>query len=696
MALGIAFALLIAPSCNQNTSDAMHENGHKKNRLANETSPYLLQHQYNPVDWYPWGDEAFAKAKEENKLVLISIGYSACHWCHVMERESFEDDSVAKVMNENFIAVKVDREERPDVDQVYMDAVQLMTQRGGWPLNCFVTPDGKPFMGGTYYPKEEWIGILHQLNQLWGEEPAKILEYADRITEGVQSTEAIVKNSSEADFSASSLSAMVDSWKDSFDHAEGGPDRAPKFPMPSNYDYLLKYAFVNNNQEMKDYVKLTLDKMAMGGIYDQIGGGFARYSTDKIWKAPHFEKMLYDNGQLVSLYSQAYQAYQDPLYKSVVEESLEWVKREMTGPDGEFYSALDADSEGEEGKFYIWTKEELESLLGEDYKWFKDYYNVNSKGLWEGHYILLNDKSPSEFAAKNDMSEVEFTQKLKEVKSLLLEHREKRERPGLDDKTLTSWNALMIDGYCQAYQTFGKQEYLNAALENAEFILSKQKKNDGSLYHSYKKGKSTINGYLEDYAICISAFIALYQSTFNEKWIFEAEKLADYCITHFYDSESGMFFFTSDEDPDLIARKTEVYDNVIPSSNSVFANGLYDLGLILDKKEYIDFAHTMLNNLQEDFPKYPSGFSNWARLLMKEVHPYYEICLAGSDADGIMRDFSSEYIPNRIFLADKDGSSKLPLLEYKYADGETMIFVCVNKSCQLPVAEVGEAMKQIK
>ncbi|MEM7161156.1 MAG: thioredoxin domain-containing protein [Bacteroidota bacterium] len=688
--------LLIAPSCNQNTSDAMHDNGHRQNRLAKETSPYLLQHQYNPVDWFPWGDEAFEKAKAENKLVLISIGYSACHWCHVMERESFEDDSVAKIMNERFVSIKVDREERPDVDQVYMNAVQLMGQNGGWPLNCFVTPEGKPFMGGTYYPKEQWTNMLAQLDSLWLNEPDKIIEYADKLTEGVQSSEAIIKNTAEANFETSTLNVMVDAWQNSFDRKEGGPNRQPKFPMPSNYNFLLKYAITSGDADLKDYVKTTLDKMALGGIYDQIGGGFARYSTDYSWKVPHFEKMLYDNGQLVSLYAQAYQNFKDPLYKSIVKESLEWVKREMTGPDGEFYSALDADSEGEEGKFYIWDKMELDTLLGEDFNWFKDFYNVNPKGKWEGHYILLNDKSPKDFAASKGIELEDFQADLNRVKKLLLAYRENRERPGLDDKTLTSWNALMISGYCDAYRVFGDEEYKNVALKNAQFILNKQVKKDGSLFHSYKKGTSSINGYLEDYANTIVAFLDLYESTFDEVWINEADKLAQYCVQHFYDEESGMFFFTSDTDPELIARKTEVYDNVIPSSNSILAHGLYDLGLILDKAEYGQKALTMLNNLQGDFGNYPSGFSNWAALMMKEVFPYYEICIAGNAAETIMTEFSNEYVPNRLFLADQNGKSKLPLLEFKYAEGETMIFVCVNKACQLPVAEVEEAMKQIK
>ena len=689
-------SLLISPSCNQSTSEAMQENGHKKNRLANESSPYLLQHQYNPVDWYPWGDEAFEKAKKENKLVLISVGYSACHWCHVMERESFEDDSVASVMNAHFVSIKVDREERPDVDQVYMNAVQLMTQSGGWPLNCFVTPDGKPFLGGTYYPKDEWLNTLEKVNELWQNDPSKILEYADHLTEGVQNSESIIKNTAEADFQAHTLDNMVSVWSENFDFKDGGPDKAPKFPMPNNYEYLLKYAFINGDDDLKEYVKLSLDKMAMGGIYDQIGGGFARYSTDKLWKVPHFEKMLYDNAQLVSIYSKAYQAYKDPMYIRVIEETLEWVKREMTGEDGEFYSALDADSEGEEGKYYIWSKEELENLLGDDYQWYKELYNVNSKGAWEGHYILLTEESIENYAKRVGLNVNGFAAKVKKTNAKLFTEREKRERPGLDDKTLTSWNALMISGYCDAYRVTGEKEYLKSAISNANFILNKQLKADGSLYHSYKKGKSTINAYLEDYSSVIRAFIDLYQASFDEKWIAEADKFGQYCIKHFYDEESGMFFFTSDEDPDLIARKTEIYDNVIPSSNSIIANGLYDLGLMLDKQEYIDIALTMLNNLQADFSKYPSGFSNWGILMLKEVQPYYEICIAGDQVEEKMFDFKDEYIPNRLFLADKDGKSELPLLAYKYAEGETMIFVCVNKSCQLPVAEVNEAMKQIK
>lgn len=689
----IGFASL--QSCGQHSKKNMSNHKHT-NSLINETSPYLLQHAHNPVDWVAWNDESLARAKKEQKLMLISIGYSACHWCHVMEHESFEDSTVAAFMNEHFVCIKVDREERPDIDQVYMNAVQLMTGRGGWPLNCFALPDGRPLYGGTYFPKEQWMDVMQKVVGIWENDREKALEYATNLTKGISESELIKRNESEANFSEEEIAEVVEDWMKTVDNKEGGPNRAPKFPLPNNYEFLLRYASLTDDQKILDHVNLTLEKMAFGGIYDQVGGGFARYSTDALWKAPHFEKMLYDNGQLVSLYSEAYQATKNPLYKEIVDETLEFIEREMTSKEGVFYSALDADSEGEEGKFYVWKEDELKSVLGDDFDWVKDYYNINQKGLWEhDNYILLRKDGDDEFARKQGWSIEDLKSKVSAVNAKLLKERNKRIRPGLDDKQLTSWNALMLKGYADAYRVFGNKDYLNAAERNAEFILKTQKQKDGALWHSHKEGRSTINGFLEDYCFTIEALISLYQATFDKKWLDEADKLAAYAIENFHDSESGMFFFNSNKDPKLVARKMELTDNVIPASNSSMAKGLFYLGHYLDKKEYLDISEQMLNNVYANIKQGGSWHSNWLELSLHYTKPFFEVAIIGKDADGKRVELERHYHPNKILVGGKKENG-LPLLEMKLVEGETYIYVCVDKACQMPTTEVAEALKQLK
>ena len=666
------------------------------NRLIDETSPYLLQHAHNPVDWYPWGDEALAKAKAENKLILVSVGYSACHWCHVMERECFEDEEVAALMNKNFVCVKVDREERPDVDQIYMNAVQLMNQRGGWPLNCFTLPDGRPIYGGTYFPKDNWMGLLDQLHQVFTNDSAKVYEYATRLTEGIQQSELLPKRAEAISYTPELLHNAVSAWKKQFDQKEGGPNRAPKFPLPNNYQFLLHYQQMSGDDQLMEHITLTLDKMALGGIYDQAGGGFARYSTDALWKVPHFEKMLYDNAQLVSLYAQAYQATGDALYKEVVYETLSFTERELMSEEGVFYSALDADSEGEEGKFYIWTKDELKEMLGEDFDFAKDYYNINPTGFWEhGNYILLRQEKDETYADGHGMTVAEVKASANRVKEKVMAVREGRIRPGLDDKSLTSWNALMLKGYVDAYLVFGEERFLEVALRNADFILNKQQREDGGLNHSYKAGRSTINGYLEDYCFTIEAFLSLYEATFDEKWLERAKQLADYTIAHFYDETSGMFYFTSDIDPPLIARKTEVNDNVIPASCSSLAKGLFLLGHYYDNADYRAYADQMLRNIHDQIPGYGSGYSNWGILHLWNSYPFHEVAMVGADASTRRTELMAQYLPNKLLIGSR-GESALPLLEGKFVEGETMIYVCENRVCQLPVTSTEEAIKQMR
>jgi len=691
---------MLVPGCDgrndmdgKTDQDTMHAH---TNRLIHESSPYLLQHAHNPVDWYPWSDEAFAKAKTENKLVLVSIGYSSCHWCHVMERESFENDSIARIMNERFVCIKVDREERPDVDQVYMTAVQLMTGRGGWPLNCFTLPDGRPVYGGTYFAPQQWTQLLSDLGETWKTDPKKVTGYAERLHEGVRSNDLVQLNEAPPDFTRKQVARLVQVMDSTFDRTDGGTDRAPKFPMPNNWQFLLKYGTLAKDADVTGHVHLTLHKMALGGIYDQAGGGFARYSVDGLWKVPHFEKMLYDNAQLVSLYSQAYQAVQEPLYKDVVKATLAFVEREMMSAEGACYSALDADSEGEEGKFYVWTKEELQRVLAEDFAFAEKYYSIGGAAAWEhGTNILLREGDDDEQMRLLGLKSEELRAKAERVNGRLLQERSERVRPGLDDKSLTSWNALMVTAWCDAYESLGEAHYLENAIRTMRLVLSKCRREDGGLQHSYKDGKATINGYLEDYAFTTEALLALYANTFDERWITEARALTDYAITHFHDGGTGMFWFTSDIDPPLIARKMEVTDNVIPASNSAMCKALFTLGHLLDEQRYLDISVRQLNNIEPRMEQYPSGYSNWAQAMLAHVYPWYEIAITGPKALDLRKGFGARYIPNRTFLGST-GASALPLLAEKSLGENTTIFVCVNKVCRMPVGTVADALKSIE
>lgn len=663
------------------------------NSLIHETSPYLLQHAHNPVNWFPWGEKALQKAREENKPMLISIGYSACHWCHVMEKESFEDEQVAELMNAYFICIKVDREERPDIDQVYMQAVQLMTGQGGWPLNCFALPDGQPIYGGTYFPKQHWLKVLTSIHALYTNEKEKVLEYAERLTNGIRQSE-LIQNKPPSVFLKSDLDKLVQIWTSHFDTIEGGPDRAPKFPLPNNYQFLLRYGYLTQHKDILEHVELTLKKMAYGGIYDQIGGGFARYSTDEHWKVPHFEKMLYDNAQLVSLYAEAYQVTKKALYKQIVYETLNFIQRELTSDETLFYSALDADSEGVEGKFYVWTKEELQKAFGKNYPLLADYYNINEEGYWEhDNYILLRKLSEEEIASKHSLALQDVINIVEESKKTLLQIRSKRVRPGLDDKILTSWNALMIKGYIDAYEAFAEPNFLDIAIKASENILTKLKREDGGLWHSYKN-KHTINGFLEDYAFTIEAFIALYQATFDEKWLMEAKLLITYVFEHFYDENSSLFFFTSDKDALLITRKREIQDNVIPASNSSVAKSLYILSFYFAQEKYALTATQMLMHIKDSMKSYGSAFSNWAQLLLHIVFPYYQIAIVGAKALERKRELANYYLPQKITLGTVHKSA-IPLLMDKPANENTLLYVCENKTCGLPVATIEQVLIQI-
>ena len=665
------------------------------NALIHESSPYLLQHAHNPVDWYPWGEEALTKARKENKLLLVSVGYAACHWCHVMEHESFEDEEVAAYMNEHFVCIKVDREERPDVDQVYMNAAQLITGRGGWPLNCIAMPDGRPIYAGTYFQKEQWLNVLSQVYNFVTQYPDKAEQQANSLTKGVQTSEMVVLNEQEIDLHEDDLEVIFRNWKKRIDYDEGGHQGAPKFPMPVGFQYLLNYYDHSGNQDAIRAVLVTLDKMAAGGIYDQIGGGFARYSTDDIWKAPHFEKMLYDNGQLVSLYASAYQLTKNPRYREVVEETLEFTKRELTSKEGGFYSSLDADSEGEEGKFYVWKLEELEEALGSKAELIAAYYNATEKGNWEHkNNILLCSDNVEKLCKKFDLSEDELQKEVQKAKNTLMKARSKRVRPGLDDKVLTSWNGLMLKGYVDAYRYLGIEDYLETALTNAQFLLDEMKEQDHRLHRNYKNGKASINGFLDDYAFAASAFIALYQATFDEQWLMEARHLCRYAVEHFYDERSGMFFYTSKLDPALIARKMEVSDNVIPAANSEMAKNLFVLGQYFYQETYVEMARKMLNNVKEQTFKGNTYYANWDLLMLWLIDEPYQVAIVGKDYEAKRKELDQHYLPNA-FLMGGATEGTLPLLENKLQKGSTTIYVCRNKACKLPTTDVGEALKQL-
>ncbi|WP_264519735.1 thioredoxin domain-containing protein [Flavobacterium sp. N1994] len=669
------------------------------NELQHETSPYLLQHANNPVHWNAWNPKSLAKAKDENKLIIVSIGYSACHWCHVMEHESFENEEVAAVMNAHFINIKIDREERPDIDAVYMKAVQLMTGQGGWPMNVVTLPDGRPVWGGTYFRKNDWINTLERLQEIYTQQPETILDYAQKLHDGLQSISVIATNDSDTNFDFELLSTLVTKWERSFDWDFGGMARAPKFMMPNNYEFLLRYGYQTKNQTVLDFVNLTLTKMAYGGLFDTVDGGFSRYSVDMKWHVPHFEKMLYDNGQLISLYANAYKLTQNKLYKEVIEKTLTFVEKEWLTQEGSFYSALDADSLNaenhlEEGAFYVWTKDELQALLEEDFELFSAVFNINEFGFWEQeHYVLIQSQSLETIAKEYSIPIEKLEQKKKSWEQLLYVEREKRSKPRLDDKSLTSWNALMLKGFVEAYKALGNPNYLTIALQNANFIIKNIWSPEGNLNHSYKDGKATINGFLEDYAHVISAFIAIYEVTFDEAWLQNAKQLTDYTFDYFYDEKAQFFSFTSHYDDDLITPYFEVEDNVIPASNSVMADVLFRLSIYFGNAYYEKIAQQMVQNIISTV-EYPSAFSNWMTVLLHFSEQNKELAICGNNALDYLQKINQTYIPN-IIIAGSQENSKLPFLENRFSEKETLFYLCQNKTCQKPTDNFDEIIKEM-
>jgi uncharacterized protein YyaL (SSP411 family) len=658
------------------------------NNLINTSSPYLLQHAHNPVDWYEWGDEAFAKAKAEDKLVLVSIGYAACHWCHVMERECFEKEDTAAIMNEHFICIKVDREERPDIDQIYMNAVQLLTGHGGWPLNCFTLPDGRPLHGGTYFPKQDWERVLKSLSDFYRNKKQEALEFATDLTNGIKRSDTFIDTENSRILSKETILDLVHKWQTNFDTLFGGYTWAPKFPMPNNWEYYLQLGIITKNSHLTAASHLTLQRMAEGGIYDQIGGGFARYSTDSFWKVPHFEKMLYDNAQLLGLYALAFRHKANPLYKQVVSQTHQFIQQELTNAEGLFYSSLDADSEGVEGKFYVWSKQELVDLLGEDEPLFSLYYSIDAYGNWEhGINILYKTRTDTELVNLTGKSVREILEVIHRCNEILVEARDKRIAPGLDDKCITSWNALMIKGYAEAYETFGNNDYLNAATRAADVLLEKLW--DGEkLYRIYKNGKVSIHGFAEDYALFIEALIALYEAGSNEHYLLTAQKILQSAIRQFYSEEHGLFHFTSIDDEQLITRKMDTHDDVIPSSNSVFAKVLLKLGYYFDKPEFHDIVNRMILIVQPNLQKQISGYTNWLQAINWLHYGFRQVIICGENAIVGKNRLHQVYIPNGIIIALNKPTPAIPLLADKQPGKEITIYVCTDKTCSLPQQKI--------
>ena len=698
------------------------------NQLQYETSPYLLQHAENPVDWYPWGEEALNRATDEDKPIIVSIGYSACHWCHVMERESFEKDGVARVMNENFICIKVDREERPDVDAIYMDAVQAMGVQGGWPLNVFLMPDAKPFYGVTYLPTQNWVQLLSSVRSAFDEHRDDLVKSAEGFaTElNISDVERYKLPQTDPLFAPETLDVLYRKVAVKTDGEKGGLNRAPKFPMPSVWRFLLRHYDVAGNEAALKQVTLTLDRMALGGIYDQLGGGFARYSTDTDWFAPHFEKMLYDNGQLLTLYAEAYSLTKSPLYKHAVYQTIAFAQHELLSPEGGFYSALDADSEGVEGKFYTFTTPELREILGSDYEWFADLYKappapkggaadaswggesmappLGAGGAnWEhGRNILHRVEKDEAFAERMGWSLADLNVRLDATHTRLLRVRNERIRPGLDDKILCSWNGLMLKGLVTAYRVFGEPEFLTLALRNAYFLLKKMRDSrNGRLWHSYKLGRAKQAGFLDDYAAVIDGLLALYQATFTESWLTEADQLMQYVLTNFAetsqsDASDELFFFTDKNSEELIARRKELFDNVIPASNSMMAENLYTMNLLLERPGYAERADRMLGRVQPLVEQNTDYLTNWAAQFALRTRPTAEIAIVGPDAEQFRAEIDAEFYPNKILCGTTDQSS-LPLLQQRGSiEGKTAIYVCYNRACQLPVTSVAEVWRLLR
>lgn len=654
------------------------------NRLALETSPYLLQHANNPVDWYPWGDEAFNKAKEEKKLILVSIGYSSCHWCHVMEHQAFSNPEVTEYMNTHFVNIKVDREERPDIDQIYMNAVQIINRSGGWPLNCFALPNGKPVFGGTYFSINNWLNVLKNLNESWLKDPNRIADVADELANSIVGTEIIrFKREPEEQQNITIIKDYSNRLKKLFDTRNGGIKGAPKFPMPGLLEFLLEYGTHNHDDEINDFVMLTLDKIASGGIYDHLGGGFARYSVDDSWLIPHFEKMLYDNAQLISIYSKAYRLNQNEVYKNVVEESISFILNEMKSYQGGFYSSYDADSEGKEGIYYTWTKHEIETILNEDSELFSVAYGVTAVGNFEGSNVLNRSASKDHLNCLFSIDCTTATNRIAHAKKKLKDVRNTRVKPSLDDKVIISWNGMLITAFVDAYISFGNADYLAAAIDCLNYIENYHYFN-GKLNRIYCKGKLSVDALLDDYAHLTKAYISVYKVTLDQELIVKGENLVKTAIQDFYDNDSGMFFFAPSHKKDLIARKMDLTDGVISSSGSTMAKNLFELGEILKNEEYTSMSKQMLANITESLMHGGPYVFGWARLMHLMQQPMVHLRIDSKNSIGFLNQIQSKVICPTLFPSFLNSQSSKNILE----SNQSIVKICVGNTCYPSSTEV--------
>lgn len=677
------------------------------NRLAKETSPYLLQHKDNPVEWYAWGEDAFEKAREEDKPIFLSIGYSACHWCHVMEHESFEDEETARFMNEHFVNIKVDREERPDVDQIYMDAVQAMTGHGGWPMSVFLTPEGKPFYGGTYFPPAprhgmpSFIQVLRSIANTWENQRESVEEQGGNLVQHISQRTQIA--SQDADLNRNILDRAIDNLMGNFDSDWGGFGGAPKFPQPMVLEYLLReWRRTGDNRARRAAVR-TLNKMARGGMYDQIGGGFHRYSVDRKWLVPHFEKMLYDNGQLVQLYLHAWQAFGDDLYRRVAEDTLEYVQREMLDDAGGFYSAQDADSEGVEGKFFVWGEDEIDEVLDEETaEVVKAYYDVSPGGNWEGKNILWVPRDPDVVAHKLGISQAKLDETIERAKQQLFDYRSERVPPATDDKVLTSWNALMLTAFAEASRILDDDEYRNIAVQNATFIMTKMRDANGRLFHTWspRNQQAKVRGMLEDYAYLINALVTLYEATFDVKWLRSALSLAKHMQTDFWDDERGGYYDVSEEATDLVVRPKSLVDNAVPCGNSMAATALLRLAAYFDDEELRRRGEDTLRLLGKAAGEQPLGFGQWLGAIDSYLSTPLEFALVGTELDPFLDVIYDVYLPNKMLVGapagDDTQATLLPLLRGReQREGGATAYLCENFTCRQPTTSPDELADQI-
>lgn len=657
----------------------------KPNELIHEVSPYLLQHAYNPVQWMPWGEKAFDKARKEDKMILVSIGYSACHWCHVMEHHCFESLELAELMNKHFICIKIDREERPDIDQIYMHAVQLMTGRGGWPLNCFTLPDGRPVYGGTYFPPKQWKNILLSLSETYTHEREKVLEYATKLTRGIKLSEHPFKKETTGISFEETANKIVSIWKQDFDLVEGGPNRHPKFPMPVNLQSLMQLYVLNHDEELKIHVLLTLSKMMKGGIYDHLAGGFARYSVDAEWRIPHFEKMLYDNAQLISIYSQAYSLFNDRELLKTAKETAHFCINEWLTPFNLFESALDADSENEEGKYYVWKEEELKNILGKDFSWFSEYYEVGKKGYWEEeNNVLLTNYSIFEFARLKNIKPEIFNEELNSAKQKLLIERNKRIKPQKDDKIIFSWNALMISALVDLYISSGENIFLERAEKAFHSLDQMSKDKDGKWCHSFKHSKHNNVLFLEDIALFAQASLALFSVTSNTFYLDISGNLIEIAEKDYADNETPFYYFTSSVQKDLIVRKMELNDNVIPASNSIMGKVLFLYGNITGNHQYINKASEMCNYILVQATEYPHSYANWISLANWVNNEFKTLVFTGKECKkAAIKAMQLNRLQSLVCFTTQENNS-VPIFKDRFKANKNYLYECIGNTCGLP------------